>query len=89
MTREQHGCVVRVFDWAKEDVNQSVQEAKTSMGATVAATCALSCGTRDMAGSEGERNYLESALKILSEMTEMPEELCEVMTVEKCDGKSG
>ena len=58
--------MARVFDRTDEEVNHSLQELKTSMEATVAATCASSCGTNDRA--KHERSYLERALKILTEM---------------------
>ena len=66
--------MARAFDRAEDEVNHSLQELKTSVGA-------LSCSKTDRA--ENERNYLESALKILHEMTEISDdEIYEGVTVE-------
>ena len=76
---DMHGGVARAFARAQEGINHSLQELKISMEATVQATCTMSCGTNDRAWND--RKYLESALKILLELTEMSED--EVVTIEK------
>ena len=65
--RRRHCNVAQVFVRVEDEVNRALQELEVAVGATAAATCALSCDTGDK--TEHERSNFDAALTILGSVT--------------------
>ena len=60
---ERHCSVAQVFFNVEDEVTRALQELKVAVGATAAATCALSCGTGARYGDTAEEGAYEVAIE--------------------------